>query len=127
MSIDCSGFDQNIVYLNFSLDGSPDQDDERCEVQQQFQTPLLSETRKYWVSVNRFSIPCASVKMNEHIQSAIMLTTWDQALGRVMPYCAYRRYGPEGDGVPDMSAEQTAYLGSLAAEDPDGYGAFPHP
>ena len=67
MSIEVSGFDQNIVYLNFAMDGSPDQDDERCEVEQQFTSPLLSEIRKYLVSVTRFSIPSHTVHMNDHI------------------------------------------------------------
>ena len=91
MSIDCSGFDQNIVYLNFAQEGTPDQDDERCEVQQQFNTPLLSETRKYYVSVNRFSIPTHTVFMNDHIESAIVLTNWDIGLGVPLPYCITHR------------------------------------
>ena len=77
MSFPCDGFDQNILYLNFEKEGPPDSDQERCEVMRNFHTPLLSELRKYVVSIARFSIPIHTCYMNDRVESAITLCTYD--------------------------------------------------
>ncbi len=77
MSVECSGPETNIVYLNFEKEGPPDNDQERCEVMRNFTTPLLSEVSKYLCSIARFSIPLHTCYMNDRIESAITLCTFD--------------------------------------------------
>ena len=97
MSIDLSSFDQNIVYLNFELEGSPDTDQERCEVERKFTTPLLSSIDKYMCSVSRFTVPTHTVFMNDHIDVAAFLTTWHPVIDRVAPALVVVK---KGTGMP---------------------------
>ena len=86
MSIEVSSFDQNIVYLNFEMDGDADTDQQRCEVERKFvSSPLLSSIDKYVCSVSRFTIPTHTVYMNDHVDAAAYLTTWDPTSERVAP------------------------------------------
>lgn len=90
MSIECGGFNHNIIYCNFSQEGQPDEDNVKCEVERTFNTPLVSKLSKYLVSVSRFSCPLHTVNMNDHIESAIVITTFgseDAIGGRVVPAC----------------------------------------
>ena len=57
MSVECSGYDQNLIFVNFELEGKPDAEDTKCEVERKFTSPLISDLTKYMCSVARFSIP----------------------------------------------------------------------
>ena len=87
MSLELSGSDQNVIYVNFEREAEPDRDDTRCEVERRFTSPLLSDLSKYLVSVTRFSIPCQTCFLNSEIRNALMVTTWDPKAGRPSPAC----------------------------------------
>ena len=87
MSVECSGYDQNLIYVNFEVDSPPDADNTRCECERSFSSALLSDLSKYMVSVNRFSVPLHTCYMNSEIRNALMITTFDPMIGRPMPAC----------------------------------------
>jgi hypothetical protein len=78
MSIDVSGFDTNITYLNLEQIGFADTDKTPCIAKIEYPSPLLGRVDGYVCSVNRFCIPTHTLTMNDQISSAIILYTMDK-------------------------------------------------
>ena len=57
MSVECSSYDQNLIYVNFEMEAPPDVENTKCEVERKFTSPLVGDLTKYMLSVTRFSIP----------------------------------------------------------------------
>ena len=79
MSVDVSGFDTNITYLNLHKIGLADREDTPCIAKINYPSPLLGRVDGYLATVNRFVIPTHTLYMNDHVKSAIILYTNDWA------------------------------------------------
>lgn len=80
MSIDVSGFDTNITYLNLQQIGLADRDDTPCIAKIDYPSPLLGRIDGYVCTVNRFCIPTHTLALNDRMKSAIILYTLDHHL-----------------------------------------------
>jgi hypothetical protein len=80
MSVDVSGYDTNITYLNVHRIGLADREDTPCIAKIDYPSPLLGRIDGYICTVNRFVIPTHTLMMNDHVKSAIMLYTFDHAI-----------------------------------------------
>jgi hypothetical protein len=78
MSIDVSGFDTNITYLNLHQIGLADREDTPCIANVDYPSPLLGRIDGYVCTVNRFVIPTHTLYLNDRMKSAIILYTFDR-------------------------------------------------
>jgi hypothetical protein len=99
MSIDVSGFDTNITYLNLHQIGLADREDTPCIAKVDYPSPLLGRIDGYVCTVNRFVIPTHTLFLNDRVKTAIVLYTFDEELwkdtgGQYAPGDAEHRITP---------------------------------
>ena len=79
-TVDVSGFDTNITYLNLQQIGLADTENTPCIAKIEYPSPLIGRVDGYMASVNRFSIPTHTLFMNDRVKSAIVLYTNDNVV-----------------------------------------------